>query len=817
MSDRKSKLRLVPQILAALVLTAAPAYAAVNFTTTTLGAGPGAGKPNGVAAGLFNADARQDLVIANKSTNTVSFRMGDGLGGFSTAVNVSVGSAPLSVATGDCDGDGDTDVFVANNASDTVTVLRNNGTGVFTSAGTVAAGNGPFFILASDNTGQKLDFNNDGVLDLVVADRNSDKLTTLQGTGNCAFAALQSDVIGGNAPESIAAGNFDNANRVDLAVADRLGNVVTVLRSTSNGLFPTGTCANTVGADCRQFPAGEDPSFVVTRDFNGDGNLDLAVTNAVNTVDVNATGVNILLGQGNGAFGTAIQVGSHGKGPEALVADNFTADAIADIVVINKPVDGLASLQGVGNGTFTFVNSYVIGNSPEALVAAQFNSDTDSNLDVVTVNSGSNDISTCLGQGNGTFVCSVASATPSGFGNSTRAVGIGDLGTAASNTPDNNPDVIAGFEATDDIGVYLNDGTGTTYTALFTPPVDLTPTAKNPRAIATGDWNSNGTTDIAIAACGYSGLTTDKLVVVFDRNFAGRQNLSAGDCPTMVKAKDLDGDGAADLVVTNFNSNTISVFKNNSGTFALVLTIAVGTGPTDVAFGDFGSSGGSAKDGKVDLAVVNSKSDNISILFGTGSPGTISFAAVQNLATLTNADARGIDAHDFNSDNIDDLVVVNHNTGGTGIGLDKAVAIRLGFGGLSFDSAVNRAAGKQPTALVADEVSTDTAGLLDLVVTNEGSSDVSILEGRGDATLFDATVNFKVGTGPRSVATGDLNNDLNKDIVSGNFVSDDMTILINNSPTCGDSVVEAPEQCDPPGTVFPTCPPTTCGPTCRIP
>jgi hypothetical protein len=355
-----------------------------------------------------------------------------------------------------------------------------------------------------------------------------------------------------------------------------------------------------------------------------------------------------------------------------------------------------------------------------------------------------------------------------------------------------------------------------TYAALFAPPADLTPAAKNPRAITTGDWNGNGTTDIAIAACGYSGLTTDKLVIVFDRNFAARQNLSAGDCPTMVKAKDLDGDGPADLVVANFNSNNLSIFRNNGGTFALTLTVSVGTGPTDVAFGDFGSSSGSTPDGKVDVAVVNSKSDNISILFGTGTPGTISFASVQNLGTLANADARGIAVHDFNGDTLDDIAIVDHNTGGAGIGLDKAVAVRIGFGGLSFDAPVYRAAGKQPTALLTEEVTTDAAGILDLVVTNEGTSDVSVLEGRGDASMFETTVNFQSGTGPRSVAIGDLNNDLDKDIVVGNYVSDDMTILINHSPTCGDNVVEGAEQCDPPGTVFPTCPPTTCGPTCRI-
>ena len=60
----------------------------------------------------------------------------------------------------------------------------------------------------------------------------------------------------------------------------------------------------------RRFPSGQSLSAIVTADLNGDGKLDLAVT------DSGGNAVLILLGNGDGTFGapTTIPVGNQ---PEA--------------------------------------------------------------------------------------------------------------------------------------------------------------------------------------------------------------------------------------------------------------------------------------------------------------------------------------------------------------------------------------------------------------------------------------------------------------------------------------------------------------------
>ena len=79
---------------------------------------------------------------------------------------------------------------------------------------------------------------------------------------------------------------------------------------------------------------------------------------------------------------------------------------------------------------------------------------------------------------------------------------------------------------------------------------------------------------------------------------------------------------------------------NGNGTFQAAVNYAAGTSPHSVAVGDFNG------DGKADLAVANSDSNNVSVLLGTWVPAstTTTLVATPNPSTLgqtSDADGHG--------------------------------------------------------------------------------------------------------------------------------------------------------------------------------
>ena len=228
--------------------------------------------------------------------------------------------------------------------------------------------------------------------------------------------------------------------------------------------------------------------------------------------------------------------------------------------------------------------------------------------------------------------------------------------------------------------------------------------------------------------------------------------------------RDFNGDLKLDLTIADFQSNSVSVLLGNGiGGFGIAMN-PPSIGPSwQVAVGDFNG------DMKLDLAVASSGSGGVSVLLGNGTGG---FSAATNFPVGSSPSSVAVG--DFNGDLKSDLAVANRFN----------VGVLLGNGTGSFGAATNFPVGDENRAVAVGDFDGDLK--LDLAVAVASSrasppNSVAVLLGNG-AGRFGTATYFPVGACPVSVAVGDFNGDLKPDLAVANCNSDNVSVLLNQSP-----------------------------------
>ena len=99
-------------------------------------------------------------------------------------------------------------------------------------------------------------------------------------------------------------------------------------------------------------------------------------------------------------------------------------------------------------------------------------------------------------------------------------------------------------------------------------------------------------------------------------SFAAAANFPAGTAPVAVAAGDFNGDGRLDLALANTRSDSVAILLgSDTGGFAAATDFRVGTNLAEIVTGDFDG------DGHLDLGVVGFTSETIAVLLGSGTGG----------------------------------------------------------------------------------------------------------------------------------------------------------------------------------------------------
>jgi hypothetical protein len=342
---------------------------------------------------------------------------------------------------------------------------------------------------------------------------------------------------------------------------------------TSNAVFlPINNPTSTVSFGRTDFPIGGNPQFGATADFNRDGKLDLVLAN------FGSGSASVLLGNGDGTFGTSTDYAACGGAQAAIVGD-FNGDRKLDLAV---PCSWVAILLGRGDGTFQPEVSYPANGSLHG-VTADFNGD--GKLDLAIADSG---VSVLLGNGDGTF----GSAIEYGAGGFSTMVAVGDF------NGDGKLDLATSNYSSNSVSILLGNGDGT-----FQTHVDYA-TGINPGGIAVADLNGDGKLDLAVPNQGSA--TVSVLLGNGDGTFRPHVDYPAPHSGK-VEIADFNQDGKLDLVAAGDPGLDI-LLGNGDGTFQAPSFFATGGRPWDSVIADFNG------DGRLDIAIGNFNDGTVSIL-----------------------------------------------------------------------------------------------------------------------------------------------------------------------------------------------------------
>jgi hypothetical protein len=372
-----------------------------------------------IAAGDLNGDGKLDLVIGSNSNNSLQTLLGKGDGTFQASTQFPSSGNTSAVAVADVNADGKLDILAAvpcpnNNCSGTaLEVLLGNGDGTFQAPPAYQSDGSQTLSVAT------ADFDADGKPDLVVANNcasnnncGNGSVGVLLGKGDGTLQPAVSYSSGGLYPRALAVGDFNGDGRPDIVVVNLCGTggcqngSLSVLLGNGDGTLQSPITSATGGASSWD---------VVVGDFNGDRKLDIAVTNHCADNTCQTSSVSVLLGNGDGTFQTPVVYALTGRAQPSIAIADFDGDGKLDLAVSNycqstSSCLGVVSiLKGNGDGTFQTSQTYPsAGYGTISVAVGDFNGDGKPDL---ALQDGS-DISVLLGNGDGSFQTAVSYPTP---------------------------------------------------------------------------------------------------------------------------------------------------------------------------------------------------------------------------------------------------------------------------------------------------------------------------------------------------------------------------------------------------------------------
>jgi FG-GAP-like repeat/Domain of unknown function (DUF4214) len=487
------------------------------------------------------------------------------------------------------------------------------------------------------------------------------------------------------------------------------------------------------------------------------------------------------------------------KGDQVHEVTNKLALSPPGQLVVAAAGSGSASVSTVGvpDGfnpgaptTLGAVQTYAMGPNaggfalptPVAVVVGDFNND--GNLDLAIANNfgggffSPNEVDIYTGKASGGFDATPAARLllPATSGNIVSLAAYSTFG-GAGNFGNN----LAVLDSTNNVDVFTNSFGGFGGVPTFNPVVVVKTGATKAVALAPGDFNGDGLTDLAVLDSANIDFLPGTAGIAMPFNAARTFAIPGGlTTPTSIAVGGLRNANSQDIAIGGSNG-VLTLFNN--GTFAPTLGALISaplTNITSVAIGNL--DGDSGPNDAQDIAALSGASVEVLVNMDDGT-GAINAALSSSFALGAVGKALALSPQNFGGKA--DIVVANSAANEVTVLQNTSVALAP-----TFLPPAHYAVDVNPLALAVGNFNGD--GSPDIVTVNSSpgffgstGSTFSVVRNNGNGTYAVATPLTTPTTQANAIAVGDLNGDNIPDLVVANFSSNTVTVYLASNTTPG--------------------------------
>jgi len=306
--------------------------------------------------------------------------------------------------------------------------------------------------------------------------------------------------------------------------------------------------------------------------------------------------------------------------------------------------------------------------------------------------------------------------------------------------------------------------------------------------LAVGDLNMDGKPDLVASR---DGTTTNTVFVLTNTSTVGNPNFSTALVLVLdiiqgvreVGIADLNGDGKPEIVVTNSTTNNIYIFKNESSGGNLSInptpTKIEVTGATETLALELQDMDG---DGKTDIVASKNQGSDLFILKNASTPSAFIFPSVTKI-TLPGF-FRDVATADFNRDGKLDIVTTSLFTAQAVVLINNSSTTAI-----SFATPLLISTDTEPFGVDVSDLNGDR--FPDFIIPCRGNNTLNVYLHNGNTT----SVGFTKVTIPTAkknwyVRAGDLDGDAKPDIAFTSFAPGQFTIDILRNRNCHKPVIQ---------------------------